>query len=73
MEDNSFNGSPAVASAEVGRGRGNRTPSRGFGDRWFTVNRYPYEAYYTFKMILNQTSEGRKLGDFSVLVSINVP
>ncbi len=24
------------------RGGGNRTPSRGFGDRWFTVNRHPH-------------------------------
>ena len=25
-----------------GRGAGIRTPSRGFGDRWFTINRLPY-------------------------------
>ena len=28
---------------EAGRGGGNRTPSGGFGDRWFTVNRRPYK------------------------------
>ena len=25
-----------------GRGAGTRTPSHGFGDRWFTINRLPY-------------------------------
>src|SRR3989344_6014750 len=33
-------------------GRGSRTPSRGFGDRWFTVNRYPFVSNYTlFELI----------------------
>lgn len=28
-----------------GRGGRNRTDSRGFGDRWFTVNRHPFKFY----------------------------
>ena len=29
-------------SIKNGRGGGARTPSHGFGDRWFTINRLPY-------------------------------
>ena len=31
-----------------GRGAGTRTPSHGFGDRWFTINRLPYSINYKY-------------------------
>src|SRR3989344_1944918 len=42
------------SSSRACRGRGSRTPSRGFGDRWFTVNRYPYNMNYITPAVLFQ-------------------
>lgn len=39
----------------AGRGAGTRTPSRGFGDRWFTINRHPYEKFYYVRTTKNRT------------------
>lgn len=49
-----MSGLPDEALAKLGRGRGNRTPSRGFGDRWFTVNRYPYKKKSKIKIQISK-------------------